>query len=643
MRGVRACRLIPVVLAVCCSLGAGIYWVADPHARALEPVAALFMRSAGGLPRSIPLQLAAVLALFGLGVCVAATQVHASRRLGQQKEELRAVERGFRLAFEQGPIGMGEVGRDGRWLHVNRTLCQMLGYTAQELAGTPVHEYLPAEELRRTKQCRERMLSGHGAAQTVESRFRHRSGRDVWVLTHAVPVKDPRGKPAHAIVQVVDITERRRSELALTYAADHDDLTGLYNRRAFTRILTQSVSEEGRCGALVLLDLDQFKYVNDRLGHQAGDTLLKSLADLLTRVTGEKGVLARVGGDEFAILLPRAGAPEAEAVADQLVEAIGSHTLMLKGQPVCCSASLGVVLYPDHARTAEELYALADIAMYRAKEEGRNRFHLLDAEFDHARRDIPTGWEREIRSALAEERLCLHAQPIKNLRTGTVTQFELLVRLVEPDGEVVMPGLFLPQAERLGLVSVIDRWVVKKAIGLIADLERRGASIPLEVNLSGRAVTDPGLLTCIQRHLEETGINPAHLVIEVTETAAISDMNQARHFVETLKGLGCQFAVDDFGAGYSSIQYLKQLPVDYLKVDGSLIRGVVTDPVNQHLVRSIAAMARGLGKWTVAEYVEDAETERLLQSYQVDFAQGFHIGRPQPVEVALSLSNLASH
>jgi len=443
-----------------------------------------------------------------------------------------------------------------------------------------------------------------------------------------------------------DISERKRFESQLVHIANHDPLTGLFNRRRFDEELDRQLSEAqryGTHGALLFLDLDQFKDVNDSRGHRAGDDLLTSLALLLRQRLRDTDVIARLGGDEFSVLLPHADADQAAAVAKDLLEAIRGYTFMVGGAPLGITVSLGIALFPEHGSSAGELLSRADMAMYRAKEEGRNRANMFAPDGDwQAQVESRIGWHQRIREALDNDLFVLHAQPILDLRTDRISQYELLLRMKGADGELIAPSVFLDIAERSGLIQDIDRWVVRRAIQLLAEYHSAGRELRLEVNLSGKAFADRELLPMIQHELLTYGVDPANLVLEVTETAAIANISDAQAFVRTLQNMGCGFALDDFGVGFSSFSQLKHLPVDYLKIDGSFVQDLAANAVDQHLVQAIVSVARGLGKQTIAEFVGDAETVRLLKAYGVDYAQGYHIAHPAPLHEIVPGIDLAA-
>ena len=441
-----------------------------------------------------------------------------------------------------------------------------------------------------------------------------------------------------AVITFNDITERKRFESQLRYLADHDPLTGLFNRRHFEAELGRQVTYANRrapAGAALLLDLDNFKYVNDTLGHHAGDDLIRSIAGVLRGRLRETDVVARLGGDEFAVLLTDADAAKAEGVAADLAEAVRRNVITVGDRPVRVTASIGVAPLRRRELTATEVLIEADIAMYQAKEAGRDRCAVYAPEA--ARRvGVAAGltWVERIRRALDEDLFVLYAQPILNLASGRMSHVELLLRMRGEDGEVVLPGAFLPPAERFGLIQEIDRWVVRQAIQLIADRRDHGQELEtlVAINLSGRSVGDPGLPELIEHELATHGVAAASLVFEVTETAAIANMEEARRFADRLAKVGCSLALDDFGAGFGSFYYLKYLPLDYLKIDGDFVANLPRSPVDQRMVKAMVDVARGLGMKTIAEFVGDEPTLEMLQELGVDYAQGFHIGRPAPIE-----------
>jgi diguanylate cyclase (GGDEF)-like protein len=428
------------------------------------------------------------------------------------------------------------------------------------------------------------------------------------------------------------VAERRRLEVRLLRLADHDPLTNLFSRRRLQEELRLTLAQAhryGTSGTLLFLDLDDFKSVNDALGHRAGDRALIALAQRLRARLRHSDVLARMGGDEFAVLLPHTDRVQGQALAAQLLDAIRSHPIDLGGRRVAISATIGMALFPAHGTTTDELLANADRAMYRAKNAGGSRcaVHAPDEQWQKA---IEASFrsETQLRVALDQGRFLFQGQPILDLRRDRVPHYELLLRMVGQDDELLPPAAFLGEAERCGLLMTIERWAVQRAIRLLGRDGHGPHPYALSVNLSGRAFSDGELLALIERELTTTGIAPARLVLEMSESSAVAELDHAREFAIAAKGLGCRLALDDFGVATSSLHHLAQLPVDYFKIDGSFIQNVSHSPVERQLIRAVVEMAVALDRQTVAESVADEATLRVLRACGVDYAQGYHVGRP---------------
>ena len=517
-------------------------------------------------------------------------------------------------------------------------MCDITGYSRDQLEATTSKAIAHPDDLADHTDAVDRMLAGQTPSYSGETRYLHPQGHPVPVELSMSLIRGTDGEPRHLLVQVQDITERKRYEGQLQFMADHDPLTGQYNRRRFEEELTREINSAARyeySGAVLALDLDNFKYVNDSLGHAVGDKLISRVGIALDNRLRQTDVLARLGGDEFAVVLPRVD--ESEAL---LLEAVRSEGIVEAGDRSSrVTASIGVATFGDRPRlTHTELMVEADIAMYDAKEAGRDRAVTFAASGDRQERmQARLTWADRIRTALDEERFVLHAQPVLSLAHDTCPRHELLLRMIGDDGELIPPATFLYVAERFDLVQEIDRWVLREGIRLLAEQRAAGCEVAIEVNMSAKSITEPGLPEMIAAELERHGIDGRGLCIEVTETAAIVNVDRAREFANRLRELGCEFALDDFGAGFASFYYLKHMRFDYVKIDGEFIRGLGDDRTNQLLVQSVVQIARGLGKRTVAEFVEDGPTLELLRGYGVDYAQGFHIARPAPLgEVELS-------
>jgi len=551
---------------------------------------------------------------------------------------LREVQQRFESAFDNAPIGMALIAMDDRWLQVNDAMCRITGHTEKELKATTLREITHPDDLDLDARSVEQLLAGQVVSYQVEKRYHHAWGHYVWVQVTSSLVRDANRSPLYIVTQVQDISERKELAGRLEYIVDHDFLTGLLNRRHFEHELareTERAARYGISGAVLLIDLDNFKNVNDAFGHRAGDDVLRGVAGLLKHRLRQTDVVARLGGDEFAALLTQTDADRVQIVADEVVKALSRETAVLADQSIHITASVGVAMFDG--LTDVEALAYADLAMYEAKEAGRNRFAMYRPQKGGRKLLSERHVEAErIRQALEEDRLLLYCQPILDLGTNAICQHELLLRLPDEEkGVPLPPSVFLYAAERSGVIRGIDSWVARKAIALIADHARMGRELVLNVNLSGKSIGDPTLATAIECALAETGIDPGRLILELTETAAISNIEDAKAFAIRLHARGCRFALDDFGAGFGSFYYLKNFPFDYLKIDGDFIRDLAMSPMNQLLVSAIVGIARGMGKQTIAEFVADEETIGLLRTIGVDLAQGYHIGVPKPVSEVL--------
>ncbi len=517
----------------------------------------------------------------------------------------------------------------------NRGAERLYGFSAEEIVGQPIARIVPPELLDEQRELTTRAFNGESIHRHETERI-CRDGRRVIVSLTVSPVRDGTGAIVSAAVMGRDVTERRRYEERLRHLADHDPLTGLLNRRRFEHELRRELSRAARersGGAMLSLDLDTFKAVNDSAGHAAGDTVLVEVARTLEDTLRESDVIARLGGDEFAVLLPGADVDAAGVAAEHLLEALRRCRVEIDGVTFKVGASIGGVTFPDDATEAGELLTGADLAMYLAKQQGRDRVVVFTPEeADAARTDASVNWSERIRRALSDDDLELYWQPIVRLADNEVSHGELLLRM-RRGGDLISPTSFLETAERFGLIHGLDRWVVCRAVAMLARADGV-ASRPLSINLSAEAVGgDSGLLGLIEDELSRAGVDPRMLIFEIPETAAIADVTEAKRFVAGLHRLGCRIALDDFGTGFGSFYHLKHLPVDFLKIDREFIEDLTHSDIDQRLVRSIADVAGGLGISTVAEAVGDERTIELLAEFGVDYVQGLYVGTPVPVEL----------
>ena len=551
--------------------------------------------------------------------------------------ELDTTRKLFETTFQHAPTGMIVADRhpDGSTiLRCNVAFARMVGRAPQDVVGCRTREFVhPDDALVGRRMVTDALAGRPGAA---EVRLLHGDGTAVWTLAQPVALTGPAGEPL-LLMQAQDISERKRFERQLRFLADHDVLTGLCSRSRFESELEREVSLIHRLGGeatLLLLDLDGFKDVNDLFGHSVGDELLTRIAAAISRELREVDLVARLGGDEFAVVLPGTGLEGGRTVAATLVDAVRAEGRVIRdGRHAEVTASVGITTL-DGEHDAEELLVEADIAMYQAKDAGKDAVAVYERS-DRRREEISlradlTG---RLRRALEEDRFVLHAQPVVPLRVppAPMESYELLLRLRADDGTLLAPGSFLRHAERHGMVVDIDRWVLRQAVGELHRAGRQGRELSLAVNFSARTVQDPRIVEDLAALLAEEPIPAGSLLIEVTETAAITNVTRAVDLARQLQGLGCKLALDDFGAGFASFYYLKHLVFDYLKIDGEFIDRLPTSATDQLVVRAVVDIAKGLGAQVIAERVADDATVALLADLGVDFGQGYFLGRPAPL------------
>lgn len=541
--------------------------------------------------------------------------------------------------FNQGLLDTAQViiltqTGSGNILTINRYGENLTGWSEAELQGKAFYGTIcrarPGEE--DMTGVLQEVADGRQDIHTHECTLVRRDGGDravVWSHTLLVEVA---GQDAQVLSVGVDITERKRAESRLAYLAEHDPLTGLANRQHFQRKLEQALAvarRSGRGGALLYLDLDGFKYVNDVSGHQAGDALLRMVAEELVACMRDIDLVGRLGGDEMGILLQECDAAGAMVVADKISQRLEKLKFPGLGTSHRVSASIGIVLFPTAGADVKQILANADIAMYQAKADGRARCHLY-AEGERMQEKLQrwVHWEERIKKALEEDGFVMYYQPILDIHNGRISHYEALLRMRGEDGNLIAPGEFMEVAEESGLIREIDRYVVTQVITRLNGLLKEGKTYKFAINLSGVSINDEGLLDFLRHELARHPDVPQHLIFEITETAAVSDFAAARIFMQAVRELGCVFSLDDFGVGFSSFYYVKHLPVDYVKIDGSFIRNLADSPDDQVFVRALAEVARGFGKKTVAEFVENERILALLRAFGVDYAQGYFIGKP---------------
>lgn len=520
----------------------------------------------------------------------------------------------------------------GRWTYLNQAVTGIYGYEPQEMIGCPFKEFQAPESAQRDEEAFAKVIRGNELLQ-YETVHLDKQGKQRYISFNARPMFDENAQVIAITGTARDITEQKRYEHELTYQAQHDTLTGLYNRSYFQGELERVVSRVARSAAecaLLYLDLDQFKCVNDTLGHAAGDRLLIECTELLNKNIREGDLLARFGGDEFTILLYNISRNDVLSVAEHIRQMFERYRFIEQGQTFNVTCSIGVAIIDSEIQSSQDALAQADLACNISKTEGRNCVHLYSAgDSERAAMAEDMGWVARVHDAIENNRFELLYQPIFTIQSGHVHSYEVLLRLPTDDGKQIMPGGFIPAAERFGLINNIDRWTVERAITQLSDINTDERNTRFSINLSGRAIEDKELMALIRGVLRDTRLDPNLLTFEITETAAITNLKAASRFLSQLKDIGCQLALDDFGSGFCSFTYLKHLPVDSIKIDGSFVQGLTHTNVDRAMVQSMNHIAHALNKRTVAEFVEDQRTLEILKDYGVDYAQGHYLGMPQ--------------
>ncbi len=540
-------------------------------------------------------------------------------------------------AFDKAAIPMALVDREGNLLKVNQAVCDLGGYSSEELIGKSFTIFTHPEDLEESHLFHRQLFAGKRDHYIIKKRYLRRDGEQLWTTLIVSIVRDAQGEPDYMIAQIQDVTEAHQLSEQLTYQARHDPLTGLINRHEFERRV-QNLLQPGTPArgphAMCYIDLDQFKLVNDTCGHIAGDELLKQVTAVMQQRIRRHDALARLGGDEFGLLMEDCPLEVARRIADDLraeVEAFQFHWDKLIHH---VGVSIGLVAIDADTQNMTELFKQADSACYAAKDGGRNRIHVYrEDDVMLATREGEMQWVSRINKALKDDSFELYAQTIAPIGDcdGAMRHFEILLRMRQEDGALIPPGAFLPAVERYNLSSRLDAWVVGSILRILseqADICQRTACCA--INLSGQTLGNRDFLEYVCNTIREFDVSPDILCFEITETAAISNLSDATHFINHLKELGCRFALDDFGSGLSSFAYLKNLPVDYLKIDGMFVRDVLTDPIDLAMVRSINDIGHVMGKETIAEFVENDEILAKLREIGVDYAQGYGVGRPEP-------------
>jgi diguanylate cyclase (GGDEF)-like protein/PAS domain S-box-containing protein len=565
----------------------------------------------------------------------------------RRENALQESEQRFKDFAETAADWFFETDAELRFTYVSERHTQLTGFQPEEIIGKTRREILSGTLLEDPEKL-EQHFADLEAHRSYEIEFKvGRPDGEIRILRFS-------GKPVHAPDGAFlgyrgsgrDITEAKRLEEQMAYQATHDSLTGLVNRHELERRLARILDPDASASAehaLCYLDLDQFKVINDTCGHVAGDELLRQLGSLLRRQVRKRDTVARLGGDEFGILMEHCPVDQATRIADALRSAIEDYQFAWEQRTFRIGASIGVVPIGEVGGSVTDVLRAADGACYVAKEQGRNRVHIYrpdDAALTRRRGEMQ--WVARLHEALDLDRLTLFRQPIVSVKEEfnppidieQCEHFEILLRIEEEDGGFISPASFLASAERYNLATRLDRWVVNAALRWMTQVAKAGKEIELcSINLSAQSLGDAGFLEYLVNLLQIAEVERDSVCFEITETSAIANLNSAAQFMRTVKGLGCRFALDDFGSGLSSFAYLKNLPVDYLKIDGTFVKDIATDPIDFAMVRSIADVGKVMGKDIIAEYVETEEVLAKVKDIGIDYAQGYFIGAPVPIDL----------
>lgn len=587
-------------------------------------------------------------------------RVDAMSRSVQSTRSIEAEHRRLQSILNSVGDGVYGVDRDGRITFVNPATCMVLNHTHEDrLIGRTAHEMFHYADgtgvaIAPTASLLNCAYASRQILRAWETVFWTRDGRCIPVECTVYPLY-VRGNHEGSVIAFRDISERKTLEERLRWQATHDPLTELFNRRYFEDQLEKEHEWRRRyqgVSALLYLDLDHFKYINDTAGHSAGDALLVQIGHRLQERLRKTDTLARLGGDEFAIIMRSIDPASIDETADAFRNTITERDFEHEGKTFKISASIGVAQFDASAQSPGDILVDADIACYIAKSQGGNQTHRYDPQSDHkTRMDVDLGWSTKLRDALADGRFELRYQPIlplamfaaqlADIRAGQSlwdsldhqavpcrVGFEVLVRMRDRNGNEIPPDTFIPTAERFFLMPAIDFWVLEHACAELARLKQSLGTACFSINLSGHTLCHPELITRIRAAIVQHALDPSSLTFEITETAAICDMRAAQRAIHALKEIGCKFSLDDFGTGFGSFSHLKQLPVDFIKIDGMFIQSITHDPIDRAMVTSLAGIARHLGCHTIAEYVDSPEIMQVLMECGVDFIQGNIIAAP---------------
>ena len=557
-------------------------------------------------------------------------------KLANDEQEVRASEERFRGIFEDGLVGMAILSKDGSMQRVNSAFCRLLGYEKHELIGRRYDELIDASHLDGINAYFRSVANGNFTGHQHECQYRHKDGHDVYSLSAMTTIRGDNGNVLGIVAQAQDVTEERGIKKQLSFQASHDELTGLVNRREFQirlERIVKNVSNRDAQHVLCYIDLDQFKIVNDTFGHAAGDAMLRQIVNIMRSLVRGRDTLARLGGDEFGIIFENCNATDATKISTTFIHTLNNTNFTWNNHTFRIRASVGLVTITSQSTDIGELLKKADLACYTAKDMGGDQIYVFPAQTDNSTTYSDIIKAVQCMDALYDDRLCLFAQPIVPLQGNDqhAPWYEILLRVVADDGEVVSPGLLIPAAERYGQMASIDRWVIDKTLKEFQALSEH-SEIRLSLNLSGISISSGDIPNYIVSKFDEYEVLADRICFELTETATVKSVSQVLDLMGRLKERGCHFALDDFGSGVSSFKYLKQFPFDFLKIDGSLIQDIATDSTDTAMVRAIEQLSASLGLKSIAEWISNSEVDQMVTSLGIDYGQGFLYGKPIPID-----------
>lgn len=531
------------------------------------------------------------------------------------------------------------INKEGVINFINPAAQRILGVTEQAALGTPLSRWLfvASEEKRQLLYPLPEVFEPSGKLPVLwheDAILLNHQDQLFHIELSITPINDASENPSAMVIAIRDTTEARELNKKLSWAATRDALTGLHNRYEFENYLNRLLEDTAnshRQHAILYIDLDQFKVVNDTCGHMAGDELLRQLSQLMGAFIREHDLLARLGGDEFGLLLVDCPLDQAKQIAKRLQMAANDYRFHWENRAFGIGMSIGLSVIDETTGNAQELLSHVDAACYVAKESGRNRIHVCEHDDMQVRnRTNEMQWTQRISHALEHDHMVLYSQSIEPLYPDGTRHMEILLRMLDGQGDFIQPGSFIPAAERFGMMQDIDKWVVQNTFQQLANCQFNEQCRVYAINLSGQTLNDKGMLHHIINLLDELAIPPERICFEITETSAISNLAHAKNFINILRGIGCRFSLDDFGSGMASFGYLRQLKVDYLKIDGSFVKNLCNEPTDRAIVESINNIGHVMGIKTIAEWVQDRQTAELLKDIGVDYVQGYGIHRPVP-------------